>query len=125
MYMSMRREEWGIMILRLGLAVLFLWFGFSQLLDGLNWVSWVPEWAVNLFSIPPAMIVLLNGAFEVVAGALLAFNILTRWVALALGLHLVVIVFDIGLTAIGFRDFAIMMATFALVFFGKKEPAIS
>ena len=116
------QHQWGIIILRLGLAALFLWFGFSQLLDGLNWVSWVPEWAVNILHIPPAMIVLLNGAFEVVAGSLLALNLFTRWAALALALHLLVLVFDIGLTAIGVRDFAIMMATFALVFFHEEQP---
>lgn len=124
--MNLTHQEWGVLILRYGLAILFLWFGFSQLLDGVNWVSWVPEWAVNLLHIPPAMIVLLNGAFEVVAGGLLAFNILTRWVALALALHLVVLVFDIGLTAIGMRDFAIMAATFALALFAEdKKPSIA
>lgn len=114
-------DEWGVLILRLGLASLFLWFGFSQLIDSVNWVSWVPEWAVNLLHISPAMIVLLNGAFEVIAGALLAINLFTRWAALALGLHLVVLVIDIGLTPIGVRDFAIMMATFALVFLSSNE----
>jgi len=116
---SMQSHQIGILILRLGLAAVFLWFGFSQLLDGLNWVGWVPEWAVNLLHIPPAMIVLLNGAFEVTAGGLLALNILTRWAALALALHLVVLVFDIGLTPIGVRDFGLMMATFALALLTK------
>lgn len=112
----MTQHEWGVFILRIGLAILFLWFGFSQLLDGLTWVGWVPEWAVNLLHIPPAMIVLLNGAFEVVAGSLLALNILTRWAALALALHLFVLVVEIGANEIGLRDFGLMMATFALVF---------
>ena len=112
----MQSNEWGILILRLGLAALFLWFGFSQLLDGLNWVSWVPAWAVALLHIPPAMIVLANGSFEVVAGSLLALNIWVRWAALLLALHLAVLVFDIGPNPIGVRDFGIMMATFALVF---------
>ena len=123
--MQVTQQEWGILILRIGLAALFLWFGFSQLIDGLSWVSWVPEWAVNLLHIPPAMIVLLNGAFEVVAGCLLALNIWTRWAALALGLHLVVLVIEIGLNEIGLRDFAIMMATFALVFLDENRAAVS
>ena len=119
----MQSNEWGILVLRLGLAMLFLWFGFSQLLDGLSWVSWVPEWAVNLLHIPPAMIVLLNGSFEVVAGSLLALNIWVRWAALLLALHLLVLIFEIGPTAIGVRDFAIMMATFAFVFLTEKRSA--
>ncbi len=121
----MTTQDWGILVLRLGLAAVFLWFGFSQLLDGVNWVSWVPEWAVNTLNIPPAMIVLLNGAFEVIAGGLLAFNILTRWVALALALHLVVITIEIGLTAIGVRDFGLTMATFALVILTYRKTAVT
>ena len=119
--MPSNQHEWGILVLRLGLAALFLWFGFSQLLDGLSWVWWVPEWAVNLLHIPPAMIVLANGSFEVVAGSLLALNIGVRWAALFLALHLAVLVFDIGPNPIGVRDFGLMMATFALVFLSKNE----
>jgi len=112
----MTSHQWGVTILRLGLAAMFLWFGFSQLLDGINWVSWVPEWAVNTLHLPPAMIVLANGAFEVIAGALIACNILTRWVALALALHLAVITAEIGMTQIGVRDFGLTAATLALAF---------
>jgi uncharacterized membrane protein YphA (DoxX/SURF4 family) len=104
----------GMWVLRMGLAALFLWFGFSQLMDGVNWVSWVPEWAPAFLHIPPAMIVLLNGAFEVIAGTLIAINVLTAPAALLLALHLAVIVFDIGFSAIGVRDFGLMAATFAL-----------
>ena len=117
----MASHEWGVTILRLGLAAMFLWFGFSQLLDGINWVSWVPEWAVNTLHLPPAMIVLANGAFEVIAGALIAFNVLTRWVALALALHLAIITVEIGMTQIGVRDFGLTMATLALVFLASKQ----
>src|SRR3989344_7760377 len=92
----MTRTQVGLLILRLGLAIVFLWFGFSQLLDGLNWVSWVPEWAVNLLHLPPAMIVLGNGLLEVVGGTLLALGILVRPVALVLALHLAVLKFEIG-----------------------------
>lgn len=121
--MPTSQHEWGVLILRLGLAILFLWFGFSQLFDGVNWVGWVPDWAVSFLHIPPAMIVLLNGSFEVIAGSLLALNIFTRWAALLLALHLLVLVVEIGLNEIGMRDFGLMMATFALYFF--SSPRVS
>lgn len=117
----MTRLEWGILVLRLGLAALFLWFGISQLVDSVNWVSWVPEWAVNTLHIPPAMIVLANGAFEVIAGALIACNILTRWAALVLALHLAVITAEIGMTQIGVRDFGLTMATLALALLTSSQ----
>jgi uncharacterized membrane protein YphA (DoxX/SURF4 family) len=112
--MNMSRNEMAFHVLRIGLAILFLWFGFSQLFDGVNWVGWVPEWAVNLLHLPPAMIVLANGAFEVVAGGLLALGIFVRPAAILLGAHLVVLVIEIGINDIGMRDFGLLAATFAL-----------
>lgn len=117
----MKRTRIGLLILRFGLAAVFLWFGFSQLLDGIHWVSLVPDWAVNLVHLPPAMIVLGNGLFEVVLGGLLAMGLWVRLSALLLGLHLALITFDIGLTAIGVRDFGLVAATIALAFLGKGE----
>lgn len=117
----MNQKELGLTVLRLGLAAVFLWFGFSQLLDGLSFVAWVPEWAVALLHIPPAMIVLGNGLFEVIAGALLALGLFVRPVSVLLGLHLAVITFDIGLTAIGVRDFGLMCAVFALALSSGKQ----
>lgn len=123
--MRMSSHEIGLMILRLGLGALFLWFGFSQLLDGINWVGWVPAWAVAVLHIPPAMIVLLNGLVEVVLGALLVCNLWVRIAALLLGLHLALITIEIGLTAIGVRDFGLTIATFALFFLTSKPSKIS
>lgn len=116
----MTQTQTGLLILRLGLASVFLWFGFSQLFDGLNWVSWVPEWAVNFLNLPPAMIVLGNGLLEVVLGSLLALGLWVRITAIILAIHLATIIIEVGLTAIGVRDFGLMMATIALAFLGKK-----
>ena len=120
----MKTEVAGKIILRLGLAALFLWFGFSQIFDGLHWVSWVPAWAVSFFHLPPAMLVLLNGAFEVIAGGMFALGIFVRPVALLLGGHLALIIFGIGLNAIGVRDFGLMMATFALMLLGPDDYCV-
>lgn len=122
----MTPERIGYHILRLGLAAVSLWFGFSQLVDSINWVGWVPEWAVNLINLPPAMIVLGNGVFEVVLGALLALNLFVRPVAALLALHFLVITIEIGMTAIGVRDFGLTCATAALAFLAspvKKNDA--
>jgi uncharacterized membrane protein YphA (DoxX/SURF4 family) len=114
-------KKFAPLALRIGLASFLLWFGAEQLLHGIDWVAWVPEWAVNLSNLSPAMIVFFNGSLELLAGILLAFGILTRWVALLMGLHVAVIVVDIGLTAIGVRDAAIAFALFSLALWGKDE----
>ena len=115
----MTKHEIGYHTLRLGLAALFLWFGFSQLLDVANWTGWVPQWAATLTGLSPETIVMMNGSFEVVSGALLALGFFVRYAAILLGLHLVVLVIDIGLNDIGVRDFGLMAATFALAFLAE------
>lgn len=119
----MTAHEFGYHTLRLGLAALFLWFGFSQLLDGVNWVGWVPDWATSLTGLSPELIVIANGSFEVLTGALLALGFFVRPAAILLGVHLVVLVFEIGLNDIGVRDFGLMMATFALAFLVPESRA--
>ncbi|MBX4206441.1 DoxX family protein [Candidatus Parcubacteria bacterium] len=113
----MSNSSIGRLILRLGMAAVYLFFGFSQLFDGLNWVGMVPAWAVNLVHLPPAMIVLGNGAFEVVFGALLAAGLLVRPVAVILAIHLLVIASSFGFTPLGVRDFGLSLATLSLAFF--------
>src|SRR3989344_968766 len=104
-------------MLRLGLAFLFLWFGISQLTAPSDWLSWLPAWTSTL-PIAPTTIVLLNGGFEAVLGILLAIGFLTRWAAALLAAHLFVIAYEIGYNDIGIQDFSLAIATTAVALFG-------
>lgn len=119
--MNTSRQKFGMHLLRLGLAGVFLWFGFSQLIDSLRWVTIVPEWAVNLLHIPPAMIVMANGLFEIILGGILAMGFFVRTISFVLGLHLILIAFDFGFTATGIRDIGLVVASFALSFIYTKD----
>lgn len=119
--MKITREEFGIYLLRFGLASVFLYFGFSQLFNSLNFVSIVPDWASNFLHLPPAMIVLGNGTLEVVLGSMLAIGFFVRIVSFVLAIHLLFIAFSFGLSETGVRDLGITIATFALFFIYKKN----
>lgn len=108
-------KQWGVLLLRLGLAALFLWFGFSELANVNAWTIWVPAWALSLTGFSAHSIVLINGSVEVIAGLLLAVGYYSNIVAILLALHLFVIAFDIGLSdGIGVRDAALACATLAI-----------
>ena len=79
----------ALWILRLSLAFVFLWFGFSQLADIAAWVSFVPAWVGAI--IPVGAVVMINAVVEIVAGLFLAFNGYVRIVAIILGIHLFLI----------------------------------
>lgn len=119
--MQLQRQIWGMHLLRLGLASVFLWFGFSQLINSLNWVALVSMWASDLLNIPPAMIVLGNGLFEVTLGTLLAMGFFVRVIAFILALHLIPIAFDFGFVATGVRDFGLIVACLSLSLIYKKH----
>lgn len=110
-----RVAPFSTFVLRVGLATVIVWFGSNQLLSPDMWTAWVPTWTSAL-GLDAAQVVFLNGLFEVAAGLLLLLGVYTRYVALVLFAHMMVIVYDIGLTAIGVRDFGIAIALLALAF---------
>lgn len=114
-------QQFAPIVLRYGLAGLFLWFGISQLTAPQDWVSWVPAWAPNLLHSDVRLVVLLNGGFETIGGILLVMGLYVRWVAAFLGLHLLVIAYEIGYDAIAIRDLCIAVACFASALFGKDN----
>jgi uncharacterized membrane protein YphA (DoxX/SURF4 family) len=110
----MNLERYAPFVLRLGLSLVFLWFGSQQLLDGENWVGLVPESIASISGISALTLVYINGIFEIVFGIALLLGIFTRWVALLLALHVFHIVSIVGYNDVGVRDFGLAMALLSI-----------
>lgn len=109
------------LLLRLGMAAVYLYFGFSQVFAPSDWVGVVPSWATSLSGMTPQTIVLANGVMEVVLATLLALSIWVRWVSLILALHLFIISLGFGISATGIRDLGLTIATLSLAFFSGNR----
>jgi len=107
-------------VLRIGISLVFLWFGFQQILHSSDWVSYLPLFVTNL-SISATTFVLLNGIFEVLFGLLLITGLYTREVSGLLALHMIGIMFSVGYNEIGIRDFGIFIALLAIFLHGRDE----
>lgn len=107
-------EKYAPVILRIGIAAVFLYFGISQLVTPEAFIGWLPK-EVSMLPISPRTFVILNGGFEILAGSLLALGMFRRIAALLLGLHLLGITFTIGFTEIGMRDLGLSIATLTIV----------
>ena len=116
-----KSAEYAPIVLRFGLVFLFLWFGLSQVVNPESWTAWVPEWVSSIPGLNATSVVLINGVFETVGGILLAVGFWTRWVALALSLHLFFIAFEVGYNDIGVRDFALAVTGIALSLIGPDR----
>lgn len=120
-----RRITIGLALLRMGLAFVFLWFGFSQLRDPLAWTGYLPEFLTQ-GAISGAHIVLLNGWFEIVGAILIILGIFTQPIALLLSLHLFGIAMSIGISsAVGIRDVGLAIATLVVAIMGPGGFSLS
>lgn len=120
----MSNKSLSPLILRVGIAIVFVWFGIHQLMSQTMWVSLIPAWVVSLTGLTAKTLVILNGIFEVVMAFLLAIGYKIRIVAVLLSLHLLSIIGDLGLTAVGIRDVGLLFATLAIAFHGGDEYSI-
>ncbi|MCX6716106.1 MAG: DoxX family protein [Candidatus Taylorbacteria bacterium] len=108
-----RLKSYAPVLVRVALSLVFLWFGYNQLAHPDMWIKIVPAWAGGIFG-SAAIVVTINGWFEIVAGLLLIAGIQVRIVSLLLGLHLISIASGFGLSAIGIRDWGLCLATFSI-----------
>ncbi|MBR9703328.1 DoxX family protein [Candidatus Woesearchaeota archaeon] len=122
--MTQTRKAWmkkhkhiGTIIVRISMALVFLYFGFSQLLQPARFVGWLPPEA-SLIPISGTTLILFNGVFEVVFGTLLIVGAYTRISAALLGLHLFMISLTMGFTQTAVRDIGLALATLSIVFTG-------
>lgn len=116
----MQLSSYAPFVLRIGLGATILWFGVSQLLNPEGWTIWVPAWTAA-FGFSPLVVVYLNGAFETALSILLILNFFVRPIAFVLFLHMLVLVFEIGLSPIGVRDFGLAAGFLALALWDSKQ----
>lgn len=109
--------EYGKIILRISLALVFLWFGISQISSPSDWVSFVPDYLAS----SSRAIVLANGFFESILGVMLLLGLYTRFSSIVLSAHLFIIALSMGFTAIAVRDFGLALATLSIFFLGADK----
>jgi len=111
-----RIKKYSPVVLRFGLAIVFLWFGFSQLKNPDAWTRLLPA-----FLNSSIVFIYLNGTFEIIFATLLLLGLFTRTVSFLLGLHLISIVFALGYGAIAVRDLGLAIAAFSVFLHGADE----
>ncbi len=102
-------------ILRVGLAITFLWIGILIIKNPEAWGGYLKPWAVGLLPIPIAQAMIGAAFLDIMIGALLLFNSFVWLAALVGAIHLIIILIVSGITDITVRDIAILAAAVALI----------
>ena len=113
-------KQYAPATIRIGVALVFIWFGLEQLSSASEWVGWLPNYALSL-PVSAITLVKLNGVFETVLGLILLAGFYTRLTASLLALHMAHIISIVGYGEIGVRDFGIFMATLSTAFHGADD----
>ena len=122
MNFKFNKENLGIYILRLGLAIVFLYFGISQILDQSRWIYLVPERFFNFYinEVLRSKLVFVNGIFDIVIAFSLLSGLFIKIFSILGFIHLISItIFSLGFTPSGIRDLGLAFAILALFFFNS------
>jgi len=106
----MKEKNLPLAILRWSLSLVFLYFGFSQVINPPSWARIVPEFLTKSF-ISANNIVIMNAILELTLGIFLILGLYTKFSSLILSIHLLFITISMGFTPIGARDFGLTIAT--------------
>jgi uncharacterized membrane protein YphA (DoxX/SURF4 family) len=123
MNLKLNKEEIGVYILRLGLAVVFLYFGISQILDQSRWIYLVPDrfFIFYIHEVLKSKLVFINGIFDLIIALSLISGIFIRIFSILGFIHLCSIaIFSLGFEPSGIRDLGLAFAMLSLFFLCRK-----
>lgn len=103
-------------IVRVGLAITFLWIGVLIFENPEAWDGYLEPWAVGLLPIPLSEAMIGTAILDIAIGALLLIDTFTWLAALSGAVHLGIVLTVSGITDITVRDiglFAGLIAIFA------------
>ncbi len=119
---NMELEKYSKPILRIVMALVFLYFGFSQMYNPDAWTGFVPQKLIDISPFTANNLVMMNAMLELSLGIFLILGLYTRFSSLVLSLHLFGISFSIIPTSLplAVRDFGLAFATL-VVFLNEKD----
>ncbi len=102
-------------ILRVGLAITFLWIGVFIFKNPEAWGGYLKPWAAGLLPIPIAQAMIFTAFLDIAIGALLLIGSFVWLAALVGAIHLIIVLTVSGITDITVRDIGILAAVVALM----------
>lgn len=102
-------------ILRVGLAITFLWIGVLIFKNPEAWGGYLQPWAAGLLPIPLAQAMIGTAILDVTIGAFLLIDFLPWLAALVGAVHIIIVLTVSGITDITVRDIGILAGVVALM----------
>lgn len=102
-------------IVRVSLAITFIWIGVLIFKEPEFWGSMIQPWAMNFLLVPLREAMMGTAVLDIIIGFLLLIDFLP-WLAALLGsIHLVIVLTTTGITATTVRDIGLLGASIAVM----------
>lgn len=102
-------------VLRVGLAITFLWIGVLIFKQPEAWGGYLQPWAAGLLPVPIAQAMIGTAFLDIAIGVLLLFDSFVWLAALVGAVHIIIVLIVSGITDITVRDIGILAAAFSLM----------
>lgn len=101
-------------ILRVGVAITFLWIGILIIKNPEGWSGLVQPWAAGLLPVPLKLAMTATAILDISVGLVLLAGFLSWAAALVASAHLALVLTVTGINAITVRDIGLLAATIAI-----------
>ena len=110
----MNTEKVAPLVLRVGVGIVFLYFGITKFTQPDVWINWINPKILYYIPFTPHTFIYLQGALESLTGLMLIIGLLTRVFALIAFLIVAAILVSVGISDVTVRDIAILAAALSL-----------
>lgn len=111
-------------ILRIGLAITFLWIGIVILKQPEAWGGYMSPWAIDLLPLPIKEMMIGTAILDIAIGALFLVDSFVWIASLVASIHLIIVLVVTGITDVTVRDIAILAAIIALMIDSRKAGLV-
>jgi uncharacterized membrane protein YphA (DoxX/SURF4 family) len=127
-------SKYSPVVLRIGISLVFLWFGINQIFFPETFLGYLPGWAIKSIQmmhmqiayVPSSayFLIYLNGVLEVIFGTFLLLGLFTRVSSLIFSIHLAGIAITLGYNDVSIRDYGLAIAAFCVFLNGSDSISL-
>ncbi len=120
----MKKNDLGLLFLRLGLGGVFVWFGIDKFFHPNVWSAYMPGWFSSILPMGIFTFIYLLGVFEIIAGSLVLFGLYTRISAVICAVFLFGIICSLGLNDVMIRDAGLLFLALGIAMLGAGSRSL-
>lgn len=110
-----KNKSYSFHVLRVGVAITFLWIGVLIFAAPEEWGRLLLPWAAGLIPVPLEQAMLGTAAMDILIGFFLLIDVYTRFFSLIAALHLIAVIISAGITPGTARDIGLLAGCVALI----------